>query len=407
MPVTIKTAPHDSVKFKGRTHNDSNSQLPEKSADEFFRWDETFERCGSKVVASSFDPGDKVKYQDNGFVHTVLEAYNHHYDLVIRPDDVWISILCQLSCHINSHAKEVRKHFVSHEGKKKLVILLQYIEPHQIDWVWFSRQMTNLMDEDMVDKDFKRWVMPAFSTTTKIDTDVTAMMMMAWMKSYYHFVGIRSCGIPTVTLDGTKDDWLEIQNRLERLEEWDDVTRKWHVMLRPVLRKFIAAFDGEVDSDFWEHVVSNERLGSGGTDAFAGWITAFCAFDQYGNFIDRFGYKSGGRTNRTFKPYVLDGVSYPMICEMQIPSGTADVEVLLRDDLGRLQYETVLVAGNMGMKVVPGEEQKGDTVQNVPMWFCCLKDQKKVEEEELEKQKEMQFFERRKADSHNSSDTSL
>lgn len=30
--------------------------------------------------------------QRNGFVHTVVEAYNQHRALIVRPDDVWLAI---------------------------------------------------------------------------------------------------------------------------------------------------------------------------------------------------------------------------------------------------------------------------------------------------------------------------
>ncbi|KAG2049580.1 hypothetical protein BDR06DRAFT_975080 [Suillus hirtellus] len=33
----------------------------------------------------------------NEFVHTVLEAYNNHRALTLRPDDVWTAILIQFS----------------------------------------------------------------------------------------------------------------------------------------------------------------------------------------------------------------------------------------------------------------------------------------------------------------------
>ena len=391
MPVTIKTAPHESIKFKQQISDDLNDKL--FSADTFFRWDDTFQRYGKTVMASSFNPAQNVKYQHNGFVHTVIQAYNEHYDLVIRPDDVWISILAQLSSHINSNAEELREKFVAHDKKKALIIKLESIEPDEIDWEEFANQMTELMDQDLVDKDLKQWILPDFSTTTQMDTNVSAMLMMACMKNYYYFIGMLMCGIPTVTLDGTKEDWLEIQTRLTKLDTWDDITRKWQSMLKPIIKKFIAAFDGEVDTDFWEHVVSNERIGSGST-AVAGWITAFCAFNLHGRFIDEFGYHAGGRRSREFNPYVLDGVSYPMINKAEIPCGTADVDVHLLDEDGRLVYETVLFAGNMGMRVTPGEGGKGDTVQNVPMWCCCLKDQEKVEQVKREQKQEKEVLEK-------------
>ncbi|KAI0828585.1 hypothetical protein BC628DRAFT_1363354 [Trametes gibbosa] len=39
----------------------------------------------------------RLNAKSNGFVHTVLQAYADHHHLVIRPDDVWIAILSQLS----------------------------------------------------------------------------------------------------------------------------------------------------------------------------------------------------------------------------------------------------------------------------------------------------------------------
>lgn len=35
--------------------------------------------------------------QPNGFVNTVVDAYNRHHHLVLRPDDVWMAILSQFN----------------------------------------------------------------------------------------------------------------------------------------------------------------------------------------------------------------------------------------------------------------------------------------------------------------------
>lgn len=56
----------------------------------------------------------------NGFVNGAVLAYNHHHHLIIRPEDIWFSILGQLNLYINANAEELRHMFVAHEGKKKL-----------------------------------------------------------------------------------------------------------------------------------------------------------------------------------------------------------------------------------------------------------------------------------------------
>jgi hypothetical protein len=45
----------------------------------------------------------------NGFVDTVITAYNAHHALVIRPDDVWLAILSQFNLYVNSHPELLRK----------------------------------------------------------------------------------------------------------------------------------------------------------------------------------------------------------------------------------------------------------------------------------------------------------
>jgi hypothetical protein len=57
--------------------------------------------------------------------------------------------------------------------------------------------------------------------------------------------------------------------------------------LRPVIARFVAAFDGpsgEVNLDFWNRVVHLESLGSG-LNYYSGWINAFNAFGEQGNWI--------------------------------------------------------------------------------------------------------------------------
>ncbi|KAG2124897.1 hypothetical protein DEU56DRAFT_916837 [Suillus clintonianus] len=63
-----------------------------------------------------------VMPKPNGFVHTVLEAYNNHCGLILRPDDVWIVILTQFSFFVSANTEQLRSHFVAHEGQEELDI---------------------------------------------------------------------------------------------------------------------------------------------------------------------------------------------------------------------------------------------------------------------------------------------
>jgi Domain of unknown function (DUF4419) len=377
MPVTIQTAPHGANKVTAHYN-------PAKDADAFFKNDATYRRLASKTIASSFNPADTIYHQDNGFVDTVLRAYNQHHRLTIRPDDVWISVITQLSFYINAHAEDLRTKFVAHEGKKELIVRLGPSTIWDIDYDLMCSKMVELMDENLVDKELKEWILPAFTTTTKADTTVSAIIMMASMKSYFDYTCITMCGIPSVTLDGTKEDWLDIQNRLSKLDEFGESTKLWSTMLKPIISKFIAAFDGEVDGNFWDHIVSPVSRGSG-SPTLGGWMTAFCAFNAKGAFIAKPGPVDPGVCQRNWntdyveQKYILGGCHYPIIDQVEIPIGSAEVDLKVIE-FEVTEYKTVMIAGNMGMKVTTGKGEEGDRVQNEPMWCAFLKAEKPNEE---------------------------
>lgn len=381
MPITIKTAPHEAKKFSPPVQRLDFGAKPTpyhvKDAHDFFSADATYHGAATKLIASSYNPNDLLYYKQNGFVHTVLDAYNHHYHLVIRPDDVWISVITQLSFYINAHAKDLRKRFVQHIKKKELKIELPPSTIDNIDFSFMSSEMTKLLHENLVDKNLRDWILPAFSTTTQSDTTVSAIIMMASMKTYFAFACETMCGIPSVTLDGTKQDWLEIQKRLEFLDGFGEPTRLWATMLRPVLSKFIAAFDGETDDVFWGHIASPVHFGSG-SPTIGGWITAFCAFTEKGEFTgpapENFNPK-GWNIDYSQQKYSLDGILYPVISQKNIPIGSVEVDLKVIE-FGVKTYETVMIAGNIGMKVNVGEGSNEDTVQNVAMWCVALKGKK-------------------------------
>ena len=226
-----------------------------------------------------------VKPQRNGFVHTLLECYNRHRALTIRPDDVWLAILTQFSYFVNGNAEALRSLFVLHDGKKELSV-----EVARMDWGLVVRLLVETMNakiqENVVDPELRQWIIPAFSTTNANDRLVAGMVMMATVKEYFTFRCILLCGIPRVTLEGEKDDWVDILNRIEKLKEFGPKTTTWYRLLHPILSRFVKAFDEPNSSEnleFWSKVAHFEPYGSGSM-YLSGWITAFMAFNERGHW---------------------------------------------------------------------------------------------------------------------------
>ncbi|KAK5702370.1 hypothetical protein LTR17_022367 [Elasticomyces elasticus] len=120
----------------------------------------------------------------NGFVYAVMQAYDKHHHLRIRPEDIWIAILSQSSAYTNGHGEELRHHFVAHEDKKKLEVKANGTR-YTVDFGALVTALGQLVHENVVDPQLREWVMPAFSTTSKEDIFVSSVIMMGAMKKYF------------------------------------------------------------------------------------------------------------------------------------------------------------------------------------------------------------------------------
>ncbi|KAF9036253.1 hypothetical protein BJ165DRAFT_1560617, partial [Panaeolus papilionaceus] len=118
----------------------------------------------------------------NGFVDTVLKAYNQHHNLEIRPDDVWIAILSQFALIVNAHSEELRLKFVAQSDKEALVICATG-NRHTVDFgPELASQTTDLIQQNVVDPELQKWILLDFSTTTFNDTVVCSVFTMSTLK---------------------------------------------------------------------------------------------------------------------------------------------------------------------------------------------------------------------------------
>jgi hypothetical protein len=190
---------------------------------------------------------------------------------------------------------------------------------------------------------------------------------------YFSYKFSLRCGIPSVTLEGSKGDWEQMLSRIDKLESFGAEPTAWAAMIRPILRRFMGAFDGSPDVDFWSRVCHYHSGGSGPT-YLSGWIIAFCVWDSTGKWQ---GPALSG-PQKTFRKSVptlsLDGVQYTPIDSNNVPPAHCEVDVLL-DDNG-VKFDCAMVSGHMGCMV---EGEKKDTLRPLPAWFMFIKGQNKAD----------------------------
>ena len=189
--------------------------------------------------------------------------------------------------------------------------------------------------------------------------------------SYFGYKIVLCCGIPSVTLEGEKSDWERLLARLDKLDSFGEEPKAWAAMLRPIISRFVKAFDGEPDIDFWGRVCHYYHQGSGST-YLSGWIAAFCVWSEKGKWqgppILNPSKIMTSWDHETVPPLVLDNVFYPVIDENDVPRGFCEVDVKL-DDNGEL-LPCMMVSGHLAFSV---EGEKKDTIRPIPSWFMFVK----------------------------------
>jgi len=330
------------------------------------------QRQSKKLIQSSFPRRffreNHISASQHGFVWAVFHAYSHHHHLILRPEDIWFSILTQLSFFINAHTEELRSLFVAHEGKKKLDVKTTGTI-HTVDFGALALQMTRLIEENIIDKEFRTWIMPDFSTTTASDTVMAAILMMGTLQKYFSYQISLDCGIPSVTLLGEKKDWEKLAKRLDKIYQLGDEPARFGQLLRPVLNHFVASFDDPSSPDvldFWSRCAHKESMGSG-PDYLGGWVSVFCFWDVDGRLLYSepiYSISSPEFQARSSAMNLEDGLSRCIDTE-DIPSGFASVPVTV-DDNGTI-YETMMSAGLVGIQATSsGAMLDGTRYHNSP-----------------------------------------
>ena len=287
------------------------------------------DKSKSVVVESTLE--NRV-YQNisSGLIGTVIKAYNQHHNLILRPDDIWLTILSQFNLYVNANSETLRDKFVDFQGKKELKIVLNGTlksgDTAQL-FQFIIQELGNLIDTN-IKSSIRDLILPNFSTTTTTDTISAGITMISVFKNYFDYKCILSCGIPNVTLLGTVDDWILLLNKTKQLSNYNFQSVD---ILIPILEQFITVFN-DPNIEFWSHICDYRSFGSG-PSYISGWITAFCAYDEKGiwQYVNN-------NTEIDTKWAVID--------TNDIPPGSSSVTMKI-DDNGDI-YDSEIVTGISG-----------------------------------------------------------
>ncbi|EAL62044.1 hypothetical protein DDB_G0290821 [Dictyostelium discoideum AX4] len=315
---------------------------------------------GVKVLQTSIINDDLACFGSNSFVYSAWESYNNHNHLVLRPDNIWMAILTQLSFYVNKNSEELREKFVDFTGKKELIVETVYpILEAPFDKL--TIEMSNQIQSNIKDPSIKDLIIPDFTTTTESDKVVFSIALMSTMKKYFNFVFKTYCGLSEVTLLGEINDWINLKERVEKLIQFDNKNgeiKKWLVYLLPVIDKFIDSVNGNPDTTWWNQIV-DYREQSGG-NVLTGWLATFCVFDNDGKYND-------DEYTESYSFEEEEDFPWPRVNADSIPNGFVSCPVLLKD-LDQ-EYNSIIYSGHFGSKLLDNNSKLIPSLD----WFIIAK----------------------------------
>lgn len=227
--------------------------------------------------ASSLD-ADLVKsygYGTGSFVEMLVTAWSEHLPIELAPDHLWILVLQAFSAYVNANSDKMRSKFVDFSGKQKLWVQDDSLVMFKIENDWskgidgWVKQIDEKVKPDAVER-----LHAQFSSTTR-ETHLTAkVMIMDVLKSYFDYGMMTRCGFPSITLEGTQEDWQLLVKKTDKLLELaPEFKEKWGPAIIPLLRKFVEPFSGTIDDVFWNSMIKRGAThGSGARQWYTGWL---------------------------------------------------------------------------------------------------------------------------------------
>ncbi len=227
--------------------------------------------------------GGLVYIDESPFFAMVCYAFAQHRPVVLSPDEVWMVICQGFSQFVNRDPETFRKYIVEHDGKDTLEVPM-----------WPGTGWEDMIGgfSDLIDRNTKDGISDVitadFTTTGPTELVASKIVLMDAVQKYFTYAGMRLvCGIPSVTLKGTVQDWMKVREKTRKLGEFG--VKPWTDRLDPILEQFVNASDGNVDLRFWQDMALRDRPeelrlhgGCGPASLFNGWFLEFFPFDKNG-----------------------------------------------------------------------------------------------------------------------------
>ncbi len=213
----------------------------------------------------------------HGLLEAVHTAFSEHRPLVLSPDHVWLTISQGVANHMVVLGERLRSRFVSHQGKLDLFFTCEGWVENSPENPWpeaFASWTQQIRDH--VGETIHETLICDFNTSGPTERAVSQIVMMDIFKRYFHYRMVGICGIPTVTLEGSTDDWQRLRDKLEGLKIFD--MDWWLDHIRPICDQLVRASRGDIDLEHWQSICKLQAAYGG--DIINGWVAKLFPYLQ-------------------------------------------------------------------------------------------------------------------------------
>ena len=241
-----------------------------------------------KILHSNFDTDKKefFNYGKKSLFRGLMEAYANHYPITISPDMLLILFLQGYSRFMENHSEKLRNVYVNFENQKTITVVREGMTPETAkpeDWRdiidEFTKNITGEIGENIISN-----LKSNFTTTNPVTLTTSQISIMSAMKQYFKYEVIMcKCGISSITLEGSLEDWEKIKAKFEFFSKEEFGLNPWIKSLIPIIDKIIETKSyynqnktiTEELRYFWKDIIRVKRGGAYKPDVIDGWIIKF------------------------------------------------------------------------------------------------------------------------------------
>lgn len=185
------------------------------------------------IEAYSHHDVEFIPSYHHSFIEALVLGFNYHKPIIISPDHIWLLVCQGFANHVNHSPEELRHFFVNFEGKNELTVRRDdFVKGKENPWEKIFPEFAKQIKEQVGDP--VDILVADFSTTDIIEKTAFQITLMSTFKVYFDCILRTLCGFPSITIEGTPEDWQDILQRAKLLREYD--LEWWIDELEPILK---------------------------------------------------------------------------------------------------------------------------------------------------------------------------